>query len=390
VFQTVSTSRLSGFFRLLSGGKEPSSDMKGACNDMCKDLCPVSCYKSFKIEGSKCTCNDFKCSGNAICNGSDKCQCKNGFNGNGFTCCDTSAGSALVGATCVFSPIAPPSVPIAPVAPAPKSPMAPTNKPVLAPRAPVNGRLDLLPPKLLQFSASSSTSVDVSSADAKIDFEITLQDDRSGLAQVYVTAFTKYQNPFVDISSFPPADGKPVQLKFSMPISKYIPSGFWPLYVYAVDVAGNELELDGRMLADLNYPYDIEVINSKGNNDTAPPKLLNLVASTPLTVNSTRNTTDILLQLTVQDDFSGVNGVNLQASGPSFVPVSTLFDGDRSVAFTSGVPLLANVTVTIRQGTVPGNYSLSVTLLDRADNRIQFSQLNLTSLGFPSTIRVVN
>jgi hypothetical protein len=227
--------------------------------------------------------------------------------------------------------------------------------------------------------------VDVSSADAKIDFEITIQDDRSGLAQVVVYADTKYQDPFVFISSFPPADGKPVQLKVSLPITKYIPSGVWPLYVSAADVAGNRLRLDAFSLAELNYPYDIEVINSRGNNDTVPPKLLNVVALTPLTVNSTRGASTVLLQLTVQDEFAGVGDVYVNTR-PNFFSANADFDDDSA----SGVPILANATVNIYQGAPSGNYNLSVVVVDRANNIMEYSQQNLTSLGFPSTIRVVN
>jgi hypothetical protein len=172
-----------------------------------------------------------------------------------------------------------------------------------------------------------------------------------------------------------------------MPIFKGVPSGFWPLYVAADDFAGNEIELDGRMLAELNYPYDIEVINSRGNNDTAPPKLLSLVALTPLTVNSTINKTSVLFQMTVQDDFSGVARARLRTN---FFGSSSSFDDNDGTTSTSGIPILVNITVEIGQKTPPGNYSLSVELQDRARNFDQLSQLTLASLGFPSTIRVVN
>jgi hypothetical protein len=259
--------------------------------------------------------------------------------------------------------------------------MALTNRPVSASRAPANGLLDLLPPKVLQFAALSPKTVDVSSTDSKIDFEITVQDDISGLAEVFVFAFADYEYPFVSITSFPPADGKPVQLKFSMPISKYVRGGVWRLAIDTVDVAGNQMRLNSNVMAELNYTYDIEVINSK--IDTAPPKLLNFVALTPLTVNSTRGPSTVLFQLTVQDDFSGVEGVYLTTD-------SRGNNRDyRNLEHSSGVPLLVNFTQDY-QKLAPGTYSMVVQLDDRAGNRALYPQQNLTKLGFPSTITVVN
>jgi hypothetical protein len=235
---------------------------------------------------------------------------------------------------------------------------------------------------VLQFIALSPTLVDVSSSDSLIDFEITVQDDILGLAQAFVYAKTDYQYPYVNISSFPLADGNPVRLRFSMPISMYIPGGLWPLSIYTKDVAGNYMTIKQKDLAESNYPDDIEVVNSKGNKDTVPPKLLNLVALGPLTVNTTHGPSIVRFQLTMQDDFSGLQSVLLVTGSRGSNTDYTYFES------TSGAPILVNYTQDF-QNEAPGSYSIEVQLVDRAGNRALYPQQNLTKLGYPSIITVV-
>jgi hypothetical protein len=421
VFETVRTPRWTVFWRSLLGVKDPSNDKSGACNDMCQDLCPVACYKSFKVEGTKCTCEALKCSGNAFCNSKGACQCKSGFNGNGIICCDTASGLSFVDkvgcaglaapagttkapVTPTKAPVAPTKAPLAPT----KAPLAPTKAPVspptkapvrptAAPRTRVFGR-DVVAPELIDFVALSPSVVNVSAGNASINYQITLQDDKSGVASIRLSSDASFWRVSSELIFEPPVVGKPLTVNMSLPITKRVPQGSYFLYLQLQDNASNTDFIYPERLAKMHYPYDIEVINS--NTDRVPPTLLGLTPLSPLTVTAPPAfnfsafpiffpPVTVQFQLLAQDDFSGIAYADMYPeTNFSFYGWFSSFSSIDNTNRGEGVPTVINVTVYLFENVPRGPVPMRVELGDLAGKQSTYSAANLTGSGYQNIITV--
>lgn len=140
--------------------------------------------------------------------------------------------------------------------------------------------------------------------------------------------------------------------------------------------------------------------------DEKPPKLINVQALTPTTVDVSNGQAFVDLELTFQDDASGVEGGLIQYGNSSvadenfaftfgnvFLDNATSFVPDPSptVNVRNNDPVTYVVRMRVRQFQTPGVYPLSLLFSDRVQNFDgEFTSDELAAAGFPSSITIVN
>jgi hypothetical protein len=357
-----------------------------------------------------------------------------------------------------ISRAAPSSAPVPKVAPtaapffkAPVSVAAPTKKPAtLAPivkppvRTPLIPGRDLAPPKLVDFVALSSLSVNVTSGDVVIDFQATMED-RSGIKSITLFTIPNMEH-LVKVSVTQYAPEKVVgttllQVNLSLTIPRMTNQGNFFLMMTLVDGQnyssqqaclpfftdyGNGLKglpkglgalltlsAQGRPelffplravfpyeLSDQNFPCDIEVIN--GKTDVLPPELIQI---TPLAL--TPGDPSFTFALEARDDFIGLGEVRVDISTlgtetfdfPSLLfppPASTsYFDNfiPRQPIILAGDPYKVNIPLSL---VAPGNFTFAITIFERALNgdpnspkqpkSRRYNATELVSFGMPPFI----
>lgn len=250
-------------------------------------------------------------------------------------------------------------------------------------------------PTLINFVATSPTTVDVSTGSATVDFQVTIQDDISGLTNGVLGVDGEGFNffPFGDFGqNANPTVGEPVTFDVTMTIKRYTPPGQLPLQVNFGDTEFNIAFNSASALAALGFISSVTVINT-GLSDTTPPQLLSFTANGPLTVNPSAQDVAIDFQLTVQDDISGINYGGIygesyfQEFGKENPEGCFLFNNGPELP--SGIPHSFPVSVVIPQGTAPGELGIEFFIYDGIGNTLSLSSTELNALGLPSKVTVV-
>jgi hypothetical protein len=139
----------------------------------------------------------------------------------------------------------------------------------LAHAAPDGRRIDTTPPVLAAFNAG--TSVDARLANSGVPIGLTLTDDLSGVAYVYVEAHGPHGQVIEVQRTFDYADRK-ARATLGLMLSSAAEPGDWQVtYLYAYDLAGNGLSLGQSALAALgNTHFTV----SNDAFDAIPPRLV--------------------------------------------------------------------------------------------------------------------
>jgi hypothetical protein len=257
-----------------------------------------------------------------------------------------------------------------------------------------NPEYDGTPPVLLNVSLLSK-SVNVTLGSGTVDLEVVVQDDKAGISYAQMslnqldpqTGWISYQLS-VEKNLEKPIAGTAIPVKLRLKVPMYTLAGKYLIYLSVTDGKGNTLAYDSSELANLSFPYFVNVINDL--EDRTPPKLLDLVPLTPLTVNASSDSKIATFQVTVQDDIAGVSNLYLSASNEQG---GYLYDPDYKggqQAVIGGKPAMFNVSLAVPQSTKPGTYSLELNLNDEAGNYESYSASQLAEMGLPSSIVVVN
>jgi hypothetical protein len=140
----------------------------------------------------------------------------------------------------------------------------------------------------------------------------------------------------------------------------------------------------------LRFPSAITVKNS-AVDDTAP-QLVRIRAISPLTVNVSAGPATFKFELTAKDDLSGFKEAEVSfkyedVDGGSVESFETFPD---STLDTSGKPVAMNITWEFDARTPTGKHELQITLSDEANNKVTFDSEDLSRLGYPSEVNVVN
>lgn len=195
----------------------------------------------------------------------------------------------------------------------------------------------------------------------------------------------------------PPATNKPFQVDFSLAIDQVTPNGVYFLSFYISDNATNEVEFETRDLATKKFPYEIKVINPK--SDTQPPELRKITPLMPsvltdFTIIDQTTTPELVLELELFDDFSGVGRVKFA--------LSCLGDAELSIEKTrdpvtggyyprGGIAFKTNATFNLLSARKGQNCTFVLNLYEnrKFGNDITYNSSELKKLGLPSFVQII-
>jgi hypothetical protein len=274
---------------------------------------------------------------------------------------------------------------------------------------------DVTPPKLLKLVALTPTTVNVTAKDAFIVLQATVQDDASGwdfdgygvrrgmgLLSDFYYLYDPNSSPVIPRPSIGTQNNDIITHNITMRIRKFMAPGVFPLFYSVTDKMINTEFNDAAALKAKGFVYNITVINSIV--DTTKPSILAFAATSPLTVDATTKSAVINFTVTVQDDLSGIDFGSIEATfsndteyfssyiefgkGGTNLPPGSLVNNDPELP--AGVPHTFKVSLPIEKGSMPpGQYDLTVTVLDGVKNTTVFDATKLAALGYPSKITVV-
>jgi hypothetical protein len=279
---------------------------------------------------------------------------------------------------------------------------------------------DVTPRKLLNMVALTPTTVNVTAKDAIIVLQATVQDDASGMdwSLFGIQRGTGwFLNDLIFLYSFDPKEplfpepsigvnnNDVITFNVTMRIRRYLPPGIYPLFCHIVDQMLNQFFIAGPDLMNKGFVSNFTLINSIVDT-TEPKSLLDLKATSPLTVNATAKNAMINFTITVQDDLSGIDFGGIQvvkynATTDEYFVTSIEFgkggtnlpDGSGFInngpELPAGVPHTFKVSVPItREKMPPGIYKIYVLVIDGAKNIGEFGQVKLPARGFPSNATI--
>lgn len=167
----------------------------------------------------------------------------------------------------------------------------------------INSVFDDTPPKLIQFVATSNTTIDATSDNAAAKFTIRVQDDKSGFDFGYIQADDPTDVSYFFEASFEsmtPIAGKPVDLNVIMPVELDTRPGKYNLDIYLIDTRGNFVFVTADELARRKLPNSILIVNSKF--DQTPPLVLNVKALSPSRVDVSTGPASVEIQVDAKDE----------------------------------------------------------------------------------------
>jgi Bacterial Ig-like domain len=136
-------------------------------------------------------------------------------------------------------------------------------------------------------------------------------------------------------------------------------------------------------------PYTVTFSIVNGDEDTAPPELVDLIALNSTTVDVTDQNAVIAMYVVVEDTLSGFDSgyVAVYDSEKSIFLASDSFALIKPIAAT---PITFSLTLTFQSTTPSGNYTLEVYLVDAVGNEIDIPADSLLKMSLPAYIEVVN
>jgi hypothetical protein len=245
---------------------------------------------------------------------------------------------------------------------------------------------DSTPPKLTGFSASPP-AVDVSSADARVDFTLSIRDELSSLVHVEVGLSHPTVNAGTACWAHNPVSGTSVDgvWKCTATIPRGALAGTWKLQVYLKDAAGNAVFYYRQDLRAAGYPDSLVVTNSA---PAAPPTVTALALSpAAVDVSEAAATVDFLVTATAGRGLSYVFAA-VQAGRQTYQGTSCEVRVPASDTTTSGT---WRCRMTIPKSSAAGSWEVSVVgIVDKAGTAREYRTAELRTLGFPSSLQVTS
>jgi hypothetical protein len=239
-----------------------------------------------------------------------------------------------------------------------------------------SGVIDTAKPVVVSLVALSPTKVDVSSAEAKINFQITVSDAQSGLSEGYIECFALGLER-ADFSWPIPIVGQNDVMLASLIVPRFTTPGQCTVGTRIVDDVGNSIFTFSNIV--------ITVTNSQVETD--PPKLIELKALPRAVVNVTATVVEVQYEVAVRDDKSGY----VRGAVCVLYPLGLTSCGEfASPSPTPGIVQKFTVSFLIKQFLPSGLYPLALEIADGYDNQAYFNTTSLALLSFPSTINVVD
>jgi hypothetical protein len=219
---------------------------------------------------------------------------------------------------------------------------------------------DVKPPRLLNFTALSTTKVDVTAKNGTVFFELVVEDEGSYVAGGSVEAGFKD----VDFEFSSRVVGKPLVATIAIPCSKYLKSGIYPLTVYLYDGLDNGREYRSADLSALAFASKIEIVNA-GAIDTTKPVVVSVVATSPTKVDVSAAEAKINFQVTVSDAQSGLSEGGIECLGLGLEGAEIRWPDP-----VVGRSDVRTATLTVPRFTTPGECTVSARIVDDVGNSI--------------------
>ena len=241
---------------------------------------------------------------------------------------------------------------------------------------------DTTPPELVNFQVSESC-IDVSNNSVDVVFTADATDDLSGIDQVLLLVFSPNNNG--NSLSLSLVSGTINNGTFESTISfdNTDVDGVHTFFLILEDSSGNESEFSDIDLTNLGFQGSIKLINT--NSDTTPPELVNFQVSESC-IDVSNNSVDVVFTVDATDDLSGIDQVLLLVFSPNN-NVNSLSLNLVSGTINNGT---FESTISFDNTDIDGVHTFFLILEDSAGNESEFSDTDLTNLGFQGTIRVSN
>jgi uncharacterized protein YjdB len=245
---------------------------------------------------------------------------------------------------------------------------------------------DSTPPKLKGFTASPRT-VDVTSADARVDFTLSIEDALSSLVHVEVGVSHTTVNAGTACWAHNPVSGTSLsgvwQCEATIPRGAL--AGTWKLQVYLKDAAGNDIFYLRPDLRAAGFPDSLVVTNSA---PAGPPTMTALSLSpAAVDVSESAATVDVLISATAGRGFSYLSA-GVQAGRGTYQGASCEVRVPASDTTTSQT---WKCRLTIPKSSAAGAWELSyVGISDKAGTSRDYRPAELKALGFPSSLQVTS
>jgi hypothetical protein len=265
---------------------------------------------------------------------------------------------------------------------------------------------DLAAPTLTAISFSPS-DIDVSGGDAAVTVDLGINDNVSGVTNLIsgvdftLTSPSGQQRAQLPWIQFHLVTGTTTSgtWRATLIIPQYAEPGTWTLTALTVrDLAFNTRFYIATDLAVFGSARTLSITSLP--SDTTPP-VLTSVTITPAFVNTSIAAQTVEVQVSANDDLSGVSFVPLNGFlSPNYANFMSPSGAQRASFFSfaasgilpiAGTPLNGtwSLPVTLPQFSESGTWPLSVQVKDAATNRILRSSAQLASAGFASSLVVI-
>ncbi len=248
----------------------------------------------------------------------------------------------------------------------------------------INANADDQPPLLGSLDISTPT-VDLETADPRVQFALHATDNRSGVA-LATFALRGPSGQFI-YGQLPlsPANTDFTGVLQSQTIPSYTEQGIWRLMDLTLrDAAGNTLQLSESQLLALSIPTEITLIGP--TPDLTNPELLALYTTTP-SIDLVAGPQSARFVMNVADADAGLSRVALQLKGPSGQQISA-----ESRSLDAPKTWQANLVTSEFGGEIEaGIWQVDqVTVEDVAGNRATFNAAALATAGILVQVEIVN
>jgi hypothetical protein len=211
----------------------------------------------------------------------------------------------------------------------------------------VNSGPDRTPPKLLNFTALTPMTINVTNGPATAKFRFTVSDNASGFKSLLLSKFTVNGGGFgyYYLDQQDDKDRTPVSFNFDFPLTVYETTVTYQLRVQIYDEVDNVIEYDASALAKLGFPSSLNIVNANAP-DYAPPFVVGVKALSSTTVDVSAGPRTVNIQVVVQDNISGFQYGEVWLLDPTTNTNITSSAFAPAVA-RAGMPLTFNVTVRV-------------------------------------------
>ena len=253
---------------------------------------------------------------------------------------------------------------------------------------------DTTPPELIEFGfIPKSIDVGAGPLDVTVTFRIT--DDLSGVHAAGVVfdspSGQQSRGLSISVSNLISGDENDGVFQGTITFPELSETGIWHIQggVFSVDSVGNIRQYSDAEITAMGFPTELEVVSTL--DDTTPPELIEF-DFIPKSIDVGAGPLDVTVTFRITDDLSGVHAAGVVFDSPSgqqsrglSISVSNLISGDENDGVYQG-------TITFPELSETGIWHIQggVFSVDSVGNIRQYSDAEITAMGFPTELEVVS